>query len=79
MPTWENKPAQGHTPVTPSDAAIFSPPFRMLFIGGAGTITVVSMAGNSATYSVIAGYLLQVAGVRVMATGTTATGIVALY
>ena len=79
MPTWENKPAQGHGAVVPSDTTIFSPPFRMLFIGGAGTITVVSMAGNSATYSVIAGYLLQVSGAKVMATGTAATGIVALY
>lgn len=79
-PAWETTPAQDHGAVVPSDVTVFSPPFRSLFIGGPGTVTIISQKGNSATYTVTAtGVTLSVAGKKVMATGTTATLIVALY
>jgi len=79
MPTWESKPAQGHGPVTPSDVTVFNPPFRTLFIGVAGNVTVRSLDGNLATYACPGSFRLEVSGTQVRATGTTATGIVAQY
>ena len=79
MPAWEVSPAQRFAAVVTSDSTVYSPPFRSLFIGGAGTITVVGQDGVPATFTVVAGYTLKVAGTQVKATGTTATLIVALY
>jgi hypothetical protein len=79
MPAWENTPAQRFAPVVPSDATVYSPAFRRLFVGGAGTVTVVGQDGVSATFTVGAGVDLNVSGSKVMATGTTATLIVAMY
>lgn len=52
---------------------------RSLFIGGAGNLVVHNEAGTSVTFAVIAGQTLNIRTKRVLATGTTATGIVALY
>lgn len=50
-----------------------------LFIGGAGTIAVIARNDASpVTLTVQAGQLLPIRAKRVRATGTTATGIVAL-
>lgn len=79
MPAWEISPAQSFAAVTPSDVTVYAPPFRSLFIGGAGTVSVVGLNGVAATFTVVAGYTLKVAGTQVKATGTTATLIVGLY
>lgn len=66
--------------VTPSDTVAISPPNpRYLWIGGAGNIAVVSKSGSVVTFAVLAGTKLDVQALRVNATNTTATGIVALY
>jgi hypothetical protein len=70
--------------VTPTDTTttLFQDgPARGFYIGGAGTITIQHSRANPDTcqYTVPAGYLLPVAGVRVAVTGTSATLIVALY
>lgn len=70
--------------VTPTDTAgtyFADGPARGFYIGGAGTITIQHGRASTDTcvYTVPAGTLLPVAGVRVAVTGTTATLIVALY
>lgn len=70
--------------VTPTDTVttlFMDGPARGFFIGGAGTITIQHTRNTTETcqYTVLAGSILPVAGVRVAATGTSATLIVALY
>lgn len=73
-------PAHSAAAVTTSDSTVL-PVTRALYIGGAGNITVtMAEDGNNVTFvGVLAGmvYPLQVS--KVLATGTTATNIVALY
>ena len=74
-------PAQGAAAVTPNDGANLAVAgSRGLWVGGAGNVAVVTAQGDSVTFTgVPAGYLLQVAVSRVLATGTTATNLLALY
>jgi hypothetical protein len=66
--------------VTPSDTNYQAVPFRALWVGGAGNVAIVMSDGSVVTFTgVAAGYMLPVGGVRVNATGTTATAIVAVY
>ena len=66
--------------VTPSDTVDLPTPCRRLWIGGAGAVTINTLAGHSLTYTgVPAGTYLQMRASRVFATGTTATNIVAEY
>jgi hypothetical protein len=69
--------------VTPSDSATF-PPTRGLRVGTAGDVTVL-MSGDGASGTpvlipaVLAGELLPIRVTKVMSTGTTASGITALW
>jgi hypothetical protein len=67
--------------VTPHDSTNITPPNpRALYVGGTGNAVVVMKDGTSATFTGIpAGTLLEVEALRVNATSTTATAIVALY
>lgn len=77
-----SSPAWTAASVTPNDSAdLARVATRGLYIGGDGDITV-TMSGDSAnvTFSGLAvGTILPVRVDRVLATGTTATNIVALY
>lgn len=70
-------------PITPNDAADFTPVVRKLWIGGAGDLAfVLDKDGDSEiiTVTVAAGQILTGLKIRrVMATGTTATLIRGLY
>lgn len=69
-----------HAPVTPSDATTYPTPFSALFIGGAGSVTVTSPKGADATFAgLVAGQRLEVAGIKVKSTGTSATNLVAIF
>lgn len=74
-------PAGDYKPVTPSNSVnLPAGECRGLWIGGAGDITVVSQYGSVATFKAVpAGTVVPIFAVRVNATGTTATDIVALY
>jgi hypothetical protein len=64
--------------VTPSDTTDL--PFATigLRIAGAGNVAVHDASGNATTITgVLAGETLPIVAVRVLATGTTATGIIA--
>lgn len=66
--------------VVPDNANNQAVPFRALWVGGAGNVTILMPDGSVVTFSgVPAGSMLPVGGVRVNATGTTATLIVAVY
>ena len=66
------------TAVTPSDSTVLTG-VRALWIGGAGTVSVIAADDTSAvSLTVPAGTLLPIFAKKVMA-ATTATGIVAFY
>jgi len=73
--------------VTPSDTVPISfgtappnPPYaRRLFVGGAGSLAVVTIGGDTVPYVAAAGTYLYVNCTQVKATGTSAVGIVAEY
>lgn len=66
--------------VTPSDSTVL-PATHAIMITGAGNINIQWMGGAQGTtvFPVTAGQILRVRAIKVMATSTTATGIVALY
>lgn len=75
-----DSPASAAAAITPSDAADINPHSRMLWIGGAGTLRVTMTDGQVVDLAgVPAGATLLLRVRRVHATGTTATGIVALW
>lgn len=66
--------------VTPSDSVDFTNACRALYIGGDGNVTLVTPAGDVATFvGLTAGAILPVRTARVNATATTATNIVGLW
>lgn len=72
--------ATGHADITPSDTARLEPASRALFIGTGGNIRVVAVDGTTANYTNVPdAFLLDVQAIQVLATGTTASGIVAMY
>ena len=73
-------PAGNAAAVTPhnDDDLLFAS--RALYIGGAGNVAVVMAGGETVTFrGLAAGSLLPVRVTRVLATGTTATLIVAVW
>lgn len=71
-------PAMYAGDVTPADDTDLSVVTRSLWVGIAGDLTVTMWGGQQVTFANASGLLpIQVA--RVWATGTTATGIVALW
>lgn len=54
-------------------------PCRGIYVGVGGTVKITDMAGNAVSFvGVPAGTFMPVGAVRIWATGTTATSIVAL-
>jgi hypothetical protein len=69
-----------HAVITPSDTVKFQWPTTILCTVAGGNVTCLDEDGNSVTYpSVPAYYLIPVTVSQVMATGTTATGLIAIY
>jgi hypothetical protein len=76
----ETGPAQYVVPVVPSDSANFSFGMaRALYVGVAGNITLDTANSTNVLFTAVPVGILPVAAVRVRATGTAATGILALY
>jgi hypothetical protein len=53
-------------------------PFRAVFVGVGGNVALESIAGNQVTFALSAG-LWPIGGRKILTTGTTATGIIALF
>lgn len=64
--------------VTPSDVADLSATSRAINVAAAGSVRVTTSGGSTATIYVAAGVGFPVRATRIWATGTTATGIVAM-
>lgn len=85
VPLSSTSPAYDGAAITPNDSTdLTASRFRALWVGGAGNVAIIfyndatnSGAGTAVTISgVAAGTLLPFAVRKVMATNTTATGIV---
>lgn len=73
-------PAGDGAAVTPSDTADLAVASKRLYVGGAGAVKIVTVLGTTLTYAAVpAGTYLNVRAARVLATGTTATSIVAEF
>lgn len=73
-----DSPAVDWESVTPSDTNYLRSR-AAIFVGTGGTVVIESVFGNTAPFVVGDGTLLPVWAVRVLATGTDADDIVALY
>lgn len=72
--------AAGSVTVTPSDATVFDPPGRALYVGTTGNVAV-RMAGDQSTpvfTNVQGGSMLSICVDKVLGTNTTASNIVLL-
>lgn len=75
-----NAPASNYAAVTPSNSTDLTNVTRALYVGGAGDVVAVRPDGTAVTFvAVPAGTFLPIRCVRVNATNTTATNIVALW
>ena len=65
--------------ITPSDSATLAPVPVAIIATVAGDITAVGDDGVSAVFPIADGAMLTIQPHKIMATGTTATGLIALY
>jgi hypothetical protein len=65
--------------ITPSNTVDLPRPSDAINVGAAGTLAAVLQTNQVVTLTVTAGAVLPLRVRRVNATGTTATGLVALY
>lgn len=73
-------PATDATDVTPNDTTTLPAVPRAIYVGNAGDLAVEMQGGQNITFANIqGGTVLAVRALRVLQTGTTATGIVALW
>lgn len=71
-----SSPICGGFDVTPDDATDLSGLTRAIILGGSGDVAVVLKNGDTLTLPALAaGVIYPLRAVRVLATGTTATGI----
>jgi hypothetical protein len=66
--------------IAPSDLDALDAETRAIYVGGAGDLAVTLASGDTVTFAGLgAGSLLPVRAQKVLATGTTATGLLGLY
>lgn len=68
--------------ITPSDSTRFTQPTRHIQVGGAGTLNLRFADGSTCQLPatvVTQGWQMSVACVQILATGTTATDIIAYF
>jgi hypothetical protein len=74
------KPHRDGFAITPSDTVDLPYTASSIWVGGVGNVTLVTPYGTALTFTAVpAGTLLPFCATRVMATGTTATLLVAGY
>jgi hypothetical protein len=72
-------PAREADVIVPNDAADLGTVTRAIYVGSAGNLRVQMVSGQTVTFeNVLAGAVYPIRAARVMATATTATGLVAL-
>jgi len=75
----QTAPVRRWKAVVPSDAGVLASGCRSLYVGGAGNLALKDDKGNVVVFAAQDGAILPFGPTQVMLTGTTATGIVALY
>jgi hypothetical protein len=70
-----HSPALRLEPITPDDGTDLTRTTRAINVAQTGTVRVVTAGGDTADIYIAAGIAFPVRATRVMATGTTATGI----
>lgn len=79
-PVWHgSRPGDGSATVTPNDSTNLTQIARSVFIETGGTIKFTALDGTVDTWTVPDSFYLNVQVARVWSTGTTATGIHAIY
>jgi hypothetical protein len=68
-----SSPASKHYAITPSDTIDLADVPRAIYCNVAGNAVIRDKYGTDVTYALNAGQVLPFRGVRVLATGTTAT------
>lgn len=73
-------PARGLVAVTKSDATVYDPPLRALYVGGGGNVAILAPDDEAAVTltDVPAGTILPISCAKVMSANTTATLLVGL-
>ena len=71
--------AEGAAAVTPSDTVNQPVRFRALWVGVGGNVSVFFADGTSVVFAGVPAGMFPVGGLRVNATGTTASSLVAVY
>lgn len=71
-------PALNLAPVTPDDATDLAWATRGINVATSGAVRVTTVGGDDATIYIAAGIAFPIRVTRVWATGTTATGIMAM-
>lgn len=72
-------PARDADAIVPNDTADLSAVTRAIYVGSAGHLQVQMASGQTITFeNVLAGVVYPIRAARVLATGTTAAGLVAL-
>lgn len=76
----EDGPARFAAAVTPNDSVDLQTTARGFMVGAAGNVKITTVGGSTVTLTgVAAGVPLPISVSRIWSTGTTATGIVALW
>jgi len=73
------KPYQDAVAVTPNDTTGLATPSSALMVTASGNIVAVMPTGSTVTFNLTAGTIYPLMVKQIKATGTTATGIIALY
>lgn len=79
VPTNLNAPINGGYAITPNDTTILSPMTRQIQATTAGNIAIVFADATTLTVPFAAGEVRSMRAQQVLATGTTATGILGFY
>lgn len=79
QPEWLVTPWSTMADVTPNDSTDLAFATRGLWIGGAGSLRLTALDGGTSTFLNVPTGLFIGRIARVLATGTTCTGIIALW
>ncbi len=72
-------PARDAAPITPSDGTDLPVASRAIYVGTAGNLRITMISGQTVTFAAAqAGMVYPFRAARVMSTGTTAGGLIAL-
>ncbi|MGA1670277.1 MAG: spike base protein, RCAP_Rcc01079 family [Candidatus Nanopelagicaceae bacterium] len=73
-------PAERAFAITGNDSTDLTVFPRAIYVGGAGNVKVITLGGDTVTFSgVLAGTVLPVRVKRVFSTDTTATNLIGIY